>query len=92
MQRLALALALGGFAAVLVRAPGPYVALALAIGAIGTGIVGYRRRSAPGARRLLAAGAVTVGCLVLVLATARVALTLAAIGHVAEMLPAQTTT
>ena len=91
MQRLALALAVGGIVAVMFRVPGPYVAIGLAIAAIGTGIVGYRRRSAPGALRLLAAGAITVGAIVLVLGTVRVGLTLAAIEHVADMLPPVTT-
>ena len=92
MQRLAVALALLGFAAVMVRVPGPYVALGLAIAAMGTGIVGYRRRTARGSLRLWAAGAITLGVVVFVLGTVRVGLTLAAIDHVAEMLPPATTT
>ena len=92
MQRLAIALAVLGFAAVVVRVPGPYVAIGLAIGAIGTGIVGYRRREAPGALRLLAAGAITLGAIVFVLGTVRVGLTLAAIDHIADLLPHGTTT
>lgn len=91
MQRLALALAVSGIVAVMFRVPGPYVAVGLAIAAIGTGIVGYRRRTAPGGLRLLAAGAITVGAIVLVLGTLRVGLTLAAIDHVADMLPPVTT-
>lgn len=92
MQRLALGLALAGIVAVALRAPGPYVALGFAIAAIGTGVVGYRDRAARGALRLWAAGAVTAGAIVLVLATVRVGLTLAAIDHVADMLPSTTTT
>jgi hypothetical protein len=87
MQRLALALAVAGIVAVTLRAPGPFVALGLAIAAIGTGIVGYRRRNAPGGLRLLAAGAITVGALALVLGAVRVGLTIAAIDHIAAMLP-----
>jgi hypothetical protein len=87
MQRIALALAVAGMFAVAVRTPGPYIAIALAIAAVGTGIIGYQRRSARGSLRLVAAGAITVGGLVLLLGAVRVALTLAAIDHVAEMLP-----
>jgi hypothetical protein len=87
MQRLALALTALGCFALAIRTPGPYVAIGLALAGIGTGLVGYRRRAAPGGLRLLAAGAITVGALVLVLGTVRVVLTLAAIDHVADMLP-----
>lgn len=92
MQRLAVALAALGFAAVCVRIPGPYLAIGLAIAAIGTGIVGYRRRGAPGALRLWAASAITLGVIVFVLGTVRVGLTLAAVEHIADMLPAASTT
>lgn len=92
MQRIAIVLAAAAVVAVAVRAPGPYVAIGLAIAAIGTGVVGYRRRTAPGGLRLLAAGAITVGAIALVLGTVRVGLTLAAIDHVADMLPPATTT
>ena len=91
MQRLALALGIAAIVAVTVRVPGPYVAIGLAIAAIGTGIVGYQRRTAPGGLRLLAAGAITIGAIALVLGTVRVGLTLAAIDHVADMLPPVTT-
>jgi hypothetical protein len=91
MQRLALVLAIAAVASVTMRVPGPFLAIGLAIAAIGTGIVGYRRRSAPGGLRLLAAGAITVGAIALLLGTARVGLTLAAIDHVAQMLPPVTT-
>jgi hypothetical protein len=87
MQRLALVLAAFGIVAVMLRVPGPYVAIGLAITAIGTGIVGYQRRAAPGVLRLVAAGAITLGCIALVLGIVRVGLTLAAIDHVANMLP-----
>ena len=87
MQRLALALAVAGIVAVTLRVPGPFVALGFAIAAIGTGIVGYRRRSAPGGLRLVAAAAITVGTIALVLGGVRVGLTLAAIDHIAAMLP-----
>jgi hypothetical protein len=91
MQRLALLLAVGSLVAVIARLPGPYLAIGLAIAAIGAGIVGYRRRTAPGALRLLAAAAITIGALAFVLGAVRVGLTLAAIDHVADMLPPITT-
>lgn len=91
MQRLALVLAVAGIVAVTLRVPGPFVAMGFAIAAMGTGIAGYRRRGAPGGLRLLAAGAITVGAIVLALGTLRVGLTLAAIDHVADMLPPATT-
>jgi hypothetical protein len=87
MQRSALVLAVAGIVAVTVRSPGPYVAIGLAIAAIGLGIVGYSRRAAPGALRLVAAGAISLGAIVFVLGAVRVVLTLAAIDHVADMLP-----
>lgn len=87
MQRLALVLAVAGVVAVTLRAPGPFIAIGLAVAAIGTGIVGYQRRGAPGGLRLLAAGAVTVGAIALVLGGLRVGLTIAAIDHIAAMLP-----
>lgn len=87
MQRLAVALAVSGLVAVVVRIPGPYVAIGLATAAMGTGIVGYRRRAASGALRLWAAAAITLGMIVFVLGTVRIGLTLAAIEHIAEMLP-----
>lgn len=87
MQRLAFALAVGGLAAVTMRIPGPFLAIGLAIAAIGTGFVGFRRTSAAGGVRLLAAGAITVGVIALMLGALRVGLSLAAIDHIAAMLP-----
>ncbi len=88
MQRFALALAVAAiWVAAAMRTPGPYVAIGLAIAAIGTGIVGYQRRAAPGTLRVVAAGAITVGAIAFVLGTVRVALTIAAIDHVGDMLP-----
>ena len=87
MQRCALVLAVAGIVAVSARVPGPFLAIGLALAAIGTGIVGYQRRTAPGGLRLVAAGAITVGAIVLLLGAARIGLTLAAIDHIAAMLP-----
>jgi hypothetical protein len=87
MHRAALALAVAGCLAVVLRAPGHFLAIGLAIAAIGTGLVGYQRRGVPGQLRLVAAGAITLGCLALLLGTVRVVLVLAAIDHVGNLLP-----
>ena len=79
-------LAVAGAIAVALPAPGVFLAMALAIGAVGTGWVAYRRRSAPGPRRLWGAAALTVGLLVLVLAGLRYGLTLAAVDHLETLI------
>ena len=85
MHRLALALAFGAVIAVCLPAPGQFVALGLAIGAIGVGRFAYARRTLPGVARLAGAAAITIGCIGLVLAGARIVLTLAAIGHMQQL-------
>lgn len=85
MPRLALALAIGALLAVVASAPGPFLAIGLAIAALGTGWVGFARRGAPGTSRLLAAGAITLGSIGLVLGALRVVLVLAAIDHIEGM-------
>lgn len=86
MHRVALALSLGALLAAAWPAPGQYLAIGGGIGAIGAGLVAYGRRSAPGAARLLAAGAITAGGIGLLLGVLRVAIALAAIGHLAQRL------
>ena len=86
MHRVALVLALGAVLAAAVPAPGQYLAIGGGIGAIGTGWVAYGRRGAPGAARLAAAGALTVGGIGLLLGVLRVAIAVAAIGHLERML------
>jgi hypothetical protein len=86
MHRLALALAVGAVAAAACRAPGQYLALGAGVAAIGTGWAAYGRREAPGAARLAAAGAVTVGGIGVLLGALRVVIALAAIGHLARVL------
>lgn len=86
MQRLALACAVGSLLAAALPSPGLFVALGLGIAAVGTGWVGFSRREAPGAARLVAAAAVTLGGLGLALGAVRVALVLVAISHVDGML------
>jgi hypothetical protein len=86
MHRLALALAAASLLAAAWHAPGQYIALGAGIGAVGTGWLGYRDRGAPGAARLVAAGAITAGAAGLLLGALRVVLALAAIAHVERML------
>ena len=86
MQRLALGLGLAALVAAWTRAPGAYAAIGLGIAAIGTGWVGYARRGAPGAWRLVAAAAIAVGSVALVLGTLRVVLAIAALQHLDRML------
>ena len=86
MQRLALALAVVAVVAAALAAPGQLIALGCGLGAVGIGWIGYARRDAPGAARLVAAGAITLGAIGLVLGLVRVVLAVAAIGHLERML------
>ncbi len=86
MHRLALALALGALVAAAVPTPGLYLALGLGLGAIGTGVVGYRQKAAPGLTRLAGAAAIALGTLGFLLGTVRVALAVAALRHIDRML------
>lgn len=85
MSRLALALAVVGLAVAILPSPSYFVAIGFAIGAIGTGVIGYARRSTPGVSRLVSAGAITLGSLGLVLGILRVILTIGAIDHIERM-------
>jgi hypothetical protein len=86
MPRLALAVAFAAMFAAGLPSPGAYLAIGLGIAALGLGRIGFRRREAPGGARLLAAGAMAIGVLGLLLGGLRVALALAAIGHIEGML------
>src|SRR6187397_820116 len=86
LPSVALALAVGAAIAAAWRAPGQYLALAGGIAAVGTGWVAYGRREAPGVARLAAAGAITVGGIGLLLGALRVAIALAALGHLGRVL------
>jgi hypothetical protein len=86
MVRLALALA---FAAMLTAGlpwPGHFLAIGLGIAAIGGGWLAYSQPGAPGARRIAAAAAITVGTLGFLLGTVRVIIVLAAISRIDRML------
>lgn len=86
MPRLALALAFGACFAAGLPSPGVYLAIGFGLAAIGFGKVGFRRREASGGVRLAAAGAMAIGAIGFVLGALRVALALAAIGHLDGML------
>ncbi len=86
MQRFALALALGALIAAALPTPGLYLAVGLGLGAIGTGLVGYRQKAAPGFARLAGATAIALGTIGFLLGTVRVVFALAAISHIDRML------
>ncbi len=69
-----------------VPSPGSYVAIGLGVAAVGLGWVGFQRRAARGAERIASAAAVTVGVIGCALGAARVAMTLAAMGHMSKLL------
>lgn len=86
MARLALALAFGAMLAAGLPSPGLFIAIGLGIAAIGTGWLGYTRKSAAGASRLASAAAMTVGMLGLLLGSVRVVMVIAAIDRIDRML------
>ena len=86
MARIALALAFAAMFAAGLPSPGLYLAIGLAIAAIGCGWAGYAQRDAPGAWRLACAAAVTVGVIGFVLGAVRVVIVLAAIDRIDRML------
>lgn len=86
LTTLALALAVTAVIAAGLAAPGQLVAIGCGIAAIGVGKVAYGRRTASGAARLGGAAAMTVGAVGMTLGVVRVAIILAAIGHVENML------
>lgn len=83
---VSLILALAAVIAAGLAAPGYLVAIGCGIGAIGVGKVAFSRRTASGAARLGGAAAMTVGAIGLTLGVVRVAIILAAIGHVENLL------
>ena len=85
MARLAFALAVAALVAAALPSPGLFLAIGLGTAAIGVGWLGYRRREAPGATRLLGAAAIAVGAAGCLLGALRVVLVLAAIDHLARM-------
>jgi len=87
VSRLALVLAFGAMLAAGLPSPGLYAALGLGVAAVGTGLAGFHRRETAGGARLAGAAAVAVGSLGCVLGAVRVAIVLAALGHIDRMIP-----
>lgn len=87
MAKLALVLAFGAMLSAGLPSPGLYLAIGLGVAAIGCGLLGFGRRDTSGAWRIAAAAAVSVGTLGLLLGTARVVMTLAAIDRIDRLLP-----
>jgi hypothetical protein len=65
--------------------PGLYLAIGLGVAAIGIGLIAFRSRQAPGTARLAGAAAIAIGVLGVLLGGVRVAIVLAALGHVDRM-------
>jgi len=87
VSRLALVLAFGAMLAAGLPAPGLYLALGLGLAALGIGLAAFRRRDAPGAARLAGAAAMAIGACGCMLGLVRVAIVLAALGHIDRLLP-----
>jgi hypothetical protein len=86
MGWLALVLGTVSLVAALLPAPGMFVAMALGIGGIGVGWVGFRRTQGRGAPRLAGAAAIALAAIGLALAILRYALTLAAVDRIEKLL------
>ena len=87
MGPLALLLALAALAAVAIPGTGKLVALGLAIFATAAGLQAFRRTGGRPTARLLGAGGAAVAIAALVVAGAKVALTLIAVEHIAGLAP-----
>jgi hypothetical protein len=85
VSRLAVCLAFGAMVGAGLPSPGLYLAIGLGIAAIGIGLIAFRNRHAPGSARLAGATAIAIGALGAVLGGVRVAIVLAALGHVDRM-------
>lgn len=86
MGPLALLLAVVSSAALVVPSPGMFVAMGLGIFAVGTGLVGYRRRTDRSSARLAGAAAIAIGGLSVALALTKYGVTLAAISRIQAMI------
>lgn len=86
MGGTALAIAAASVASLFVPRYGMYLALGASILALGLGWTAYRRRENSGSSRLTGAGAVFVGGIAIVLAIAKIALTLGVIGAAEDLL------
>ena len=86
MSGAAVTCAVGAMLALWAGPWGMYIGLGLAILATGLGWVAYRRRQTPGASRLVGAGAMAAGIVALLIAVAKVSLTLMAIDAMERLL------
>lgn len=86
MGWLGLILSLGALVCAVLPGAALFAAMGLGVAAMGTGLVGYRRRGDAGPPRLAGAGAMALGLLALVLAGARYGLVLAVVRHLEGML------
>jgi hypothetical protein len=86
MARIAVVVAFAAMVAAGMPSPGAFAALGLGMFAAGAGVIAFRRRDMPGATRLAAAAAVTLGTLGALLGGARLAIVALAIRHLERML------
>jgi hypothetical protein len=82
-----LVLAAAGLIAVVAGGPGVLVGIGLAILAVGTGIVGWRRPGSP-RRRLAGAAGIALGVVALLLGALQLGLTLVALDRLEHLLDA----
>lgn len=85
MGWLALGISLCALVCAVLPGAAVFVALGLAVLAVGTGLLGYRRRGDAGAARLAGAGGLALGLMALVLAASRYGLILLVIRHLEGM-------
>jgi len=83
-----LSLVCGALAAAAVALPenGKFIALGLGILAVASGWLTYRRSAGQASPRLVAAGAITLGLVAMLLGGAKIALTLAALDRLRQLL------
>ena len=85
MGWFALLLAVAAAGCVAVPAAGMYLAMGLGIFAVAAGVVGYRRRAAPGTARLAGSAGIALGTVAFALGATKYGLTLAAVSHLGSL-------
>ena len=86
MAILSLVLGVLASAALALPASGKFLALGLGIFAVVAGALAYRRASGQARPRLIAAAAITLGLVAILLGGAKIALTLAAVDRLEQLL------
>jgi hypothetical protein len=86
MAILSLVLGVLASAALALPASGKFLALGLGILTVATGALAYRRGSGQARPRLTAAAAITLGLVAILLGGAKIALTLAAVDRLEQLL------